>query len=129
LLLPDKNVPQHNALYMSKANAFAAEWGLPKDKTWRSWEHGPSKLFLNDLEQRFDTAMISHLRRQGVKVPIVTTSTWGNPLSSLAALTTGDIIDVHAGGGVGELRKNPLHSTSFVHWLAAAEWQVSRFRY
>src|SRR5262249_36163586 len=47
-LLPDKNVPRHNALYMAQADAFAKKYRLPKDKVWRSWEHGPSKLFLND---------------------------------------------------------------------------------
>jgi hypothetical protein len=47
-LLPDKNVPQHNALYMAQAHAFAAKFGLAGDKIWRSRERGPSKLFLND---------------------------------------------------------------------------------
>lgn len=137
-LLPDKNVPKHNALYTSKADAFAAANGLPKDKIWRSWEHGPSKLFLNDLEYRFGTEMISHLRAQGVKVPIVTTSTWGlNPLSSLPALTAGNLIDAHSYGGIGELEKKPVYAANLVHWLAAAqiagkplsvtEWNVDPF--
>jgi len=137
-LLPDKNVPQHNALYMSKANDFAAAWGLPKDKTWRSWEHGPSKLFLNDLEHRFNAEMISHLRAQGVRVPIVTTNYWGvEPLSSLPALTGGDVIDAHSYGGIGELERNPWYSANLVHWIAAAqvankplsvtEWNVESF--
>ena len=120
-LLPDKQVPQHNALYMAQAEAFAAKFGLAKDKTWRSWEHGPSKLFLNDLEHRFDAEMIQQLRKIGVKVPIVTTSSWGNnPLSSLPALLSGDMIDVHAYGGVDELEKNPLYAPTFVDWMAAA---------
>ena len=89
-LLPNRNVPRHNAVYMAAANDFAAQYGLPKDKTWRSWEHGPSKLFLNDLENRFNVGMIGQLRGLGVRAPIVTTSTWGdNPLSSLPALTSG----------------------------------------
>jgi hypothetical protein len=137
-LLPDKNVPQHNALYTSKANAFAATWGLSKDKSWRSWEHGPSKIFLNDLEQRFNVEMIAHLRTLGVRVPIVTTSYWGSePLSSLPALTAGDMIDVHSYGGIGELERNPLHAANLVHWIAAAhvagkplsvtEWNLGTF--
>jgi hypothetical protein len=137
-LLPDKNVPKHNAVYMAQAEAFAQKHGLPKNRTWRSWEPGPSKLFLNDLEQRFNAEMIAHLRAQGVKVPIVTTSTWGfNPLSSLPALTTGNMIDAHSYGGAGELEKNPVYAPSLVHWLAAAqvagkplsvtEWNVSPF--
>lgn len=137
-LLPDKNIPKHNALYMAQAEAFSAKQGLPKDKIWRSWEHGPSKLFLNDLEYRFNAEMIAHLRAQGVKVPIVTTSTWGlNPLSSLPALTAGNIIDAHSYGSMGELERNPIYASNLLHWIAAAqvidrplsvtEWNVSPF--
>jgi len=121
-LLGDKGVPKHNALYMEQAKAFADSYGLSRDRVWRSWEHGPSKLFLNDLEQRFSADMIAHLRAQGAKAPLVTTSTWGfNPLSSLPALTVGNIIDVHSGGGVGELEKDPAYSPNLVHWIAAAQ--------
>jgi len=137
-LLPDKNVPRHNALYKSQADSFAAANGLARNKTWRSWEHGPSKLFLNDLERRFGAEMIAHLRAQGVKVPIVTTSTWGyNPLSSLPALTAGNIVDVHSYGGIGELERNPVYAANLMHWIAAAqvagkplsvtEWNVEAF--
>jgi hypothetical protein len=137
-LLPDKNVPQHTALYMAQANAFAAKFGLAKDKTWRSWEPGPSKLFLNDLEHRFDVDMIDQLQKIGVKAPVVTTSSWGNePLSSLPALLSGDLVDVHAYGGIGELEKNPSIAPTLVDWMAAAhvigrplavtEWNVSPF--
>ncbi len=136
-LLPDKEVPLHNRLYMNLAKGFATKNGLPPDKTWRSWEPGPSKLFLNDLEHRFDIDMISHLRGLGAKVPIATTSTWGNPLYSLPALTTGDIIDAHAYGGALELDKNPLTGSSMVNWLSMSqvagkpmsitEWNVSPF--
>ena len=137
-LLPKKNVPQHDALYIAQAEAFAAKYRLPKDKVWRSWEYGPSKLFLNDLEHRFDVEMIEHLRKLGVKVPIVTTSFWGdNALSSLPALTAGSIIDVHSYGGTGELEKSPFYAANFMHWIAAAqivdrplsvtEWNVSPF--
>lgn len=121
-LLPDKKVPEHNTLYMSEAASFASQHNLSKDKTWRSWEHGPSKLFLNDLEQRFNVDMIQHLRELGVKVPIATTNTWGgNGLSSLPALTAGDVIDVHSYGGVGQLEKNPLSSDGLLHWIAAGQ--------
>ena len=137
-LLPDKNVPRHNALYKSQADSFAAANGLARDRTWRSWEHGPSKLFLNDLERRFSAEMIAYLRAQGVKVPIVTTSTWGyNPLSSLPALTAGNIVDVHSYGGIGELERNPVYAANLMHWIAAAqvagkplsvtEWNVEAF--
>jgi hypothetical protein len=137
-LLPVHSVPRHSALYMARAEAFAAKHGLPKHRIWRAWEPGPAKLFLNDLEHRFNAEMLSHLRAQGVKVPIVTTSSWGfNPLSSLPALTAGEIIDVHSYGGSAELEKNPAYAPSLVHWLAAAqvagrplsvtEWNVEPF--
>jgi hypothetical protein len=137
-LLPDKDVPEHTARYMALASTFAETHGLPKDKVWRSWEDGPSKLFLNDLEHRFDADLMQHLRRLGVRVPIVTTSYWGNdPLSSLPALSTGDMIDAHAYGSVGELEKNPLYGPNMIDWLASAriagkpfsvtEWNVEPF--
>jgi hypothetical protein len=138
-LLPNQNVLQHNAWYMSAAQAFATKFGLPKEKTWRSWEQGPSKLFLNDLEHQFDVNMIGQLKQIGVKVPIVTTSFWGNiePISSLPALLTGDIVDVHSYGTVDELKANPLYAANYADWIAVAhvvdrpltisEWNVSRF--
>ena len=137
-LLPNKHVPWHDHIYMADAADFAAKHDLPKNKVWTSWKPGPSKIFLNDLEHRFNLSMISQLRKFGVKVPIVTTSTWGrNPLSSLPALTNGNIIDVHSYGGVDELKKNPLYAPTFLDWIAAAqvvdtplsvtEWNVSPF--
>jgi hypothetical protein len=137
-LLPDKNVPAHTAIYMDEARQFADAWGLSRDATWHSWEYGPSKLFLNDLEYRFNTVMFNDLRNRGVKVPIVTTSTWGSmPLSSLPALTAGNIIDVHSYGGIGELERSPLYSPTLAGWIAAAqlagrplsvtEWNVEAF--
>ena len=137
-LLPDKNVPHQDALYMAQAAAFAERNGLSKDKTWRSWEPGPSQIFLNDLEHKFNVKMIEHLRALGVKSPIVTTDTWGgNSLSSLPSLTDGNIIDAHSYGGIGTLEANPLYTSNLVDWIAAAhivdhplsvtEWNVSPF--
>jgi len=138
LLLPSGKVPLHTALYMSMASEFARRNNLSAAKTWRAWEPGPSKIFLNDLEHRFNIAMISHLRGLGAKVPIVTTSTWGdNSISSLPALTAGDIVDVHAYGETLELDKNPLSESSMVNRLSmgqiagkpmsVTEWNVSPF--
>lgn len=120
-LLPDKGVPRHSAIYMREARDFAVKHGLAEDKVWRAWDDGPSKIFLNDLERRFDVDMMAHLRALGVRAPIVPTSSWGeDPLSSLPALTTGDIIDVHTYGGEGELEKNPQLGPTLVHWMSAA---------
>ncbi len=123
-LLPINNVPnsKHGILYMAQADAFAVKYRLAKDKVWRAWEHGPSKLFLNDLQHRFDVGMIGGLRELGVKIPIVTTSSWGaDPLSSLPALTAGDLVDVHSYGDMGELEKNPIYAANFIDWIAAAQ--------
>lgn len=137
-LLPTQNVPWHSARYMAEARAFAARNRLAPDAVARSWEPGPGKLYLNDLERRFHTDLIDDLHRLGVKVPLVTTSYWGaEPLSSLPALTAGDLIDVHSYGGVAELEKNPVYGANMIHWIAAAqvvgkplsvtEWNVSPF--
>ena len=137
-LLPNKNVPRHNEIYMQAAKSFANDHDLPAKETWRSWQAGPSKLFLNDLEYRFNREMIDDLREIGVKVPIITTNYWGNnPLFSLPALTSGDMIDVHAYGGELELEKDPNVSAGMSSWMAAGqvagkpmsvtEWNVSPF--
>jgi len=137
-LLPNKKVPLHNNIYMKMANDFALNYNLPRAKIWHSWEPGPSKLFLNDLEHRFNLDMMSHLRELGVKVPITASSIWGEaPIYSLPSLTTGDIIDVHAYGGEMELKKNPLLKGNIANWLSmgqvagkpmsVSEWNVSPF--
>ncbi len=137
-LLPAQNIPWHSTRFMAEARAFATHNSFAPDAVARPWEPGPAKLFLNDLERRFDIDMIDDLRRQGVKVPLATTSYWGTePLSSLPALTAGDLIDVHSYGGVAELEKNPIYAANLVHWIAAAqvvgkplsvtEWNVSPF--
>ena len=76
-LLPDANVPAHNKIYMSLARKFATKHGLDAEKIWHSWEHGPSKMFLNDVEHSFNEEMISHLRALGSKSLITTMNSWG----------------------------------------------------
>ncbi|MBA3597208.1 MAG: cellulase family glycosylhydrolase [Methylibium sp.] len=136
-LLPNKNVPHHTAAYLREAQAFARTHDLPERRVWRSWEPGPSKRFLNDLEHRFNAKMIAHLRRIGVKVPIVTTSLWGAQMASLPALTDGDMIDVHAYETPGPLARDPRTAANVVHLIATAqvvdkpvsvtEWNMSPF--
>lgn len=137
-LLPANNVPWHDEQYMREAKEFAAKNGMNANLVWRSWEPGPSKYFLNDLEHRFDADMIAYLHGMGVKAPIVTTNTWGgNPLNSLPALTTGDMIDVHSYGGSEEIGKNPVYTANMMDWIAAgqvagkpmtvSEWNVSPY--
>ncbi len=137
-LLPDKKVPKHNATYMREAEEFAERHGLDPKRTWRSWEHGPSKTFLNDMEHRFNAEMIAYLRKLGVRVPIATTNSWGGmTLAGLPSLTDGDVIDVHSYGKPNFLQTDPRYRSNIVHWVAAAsvigkpitvtEWNVSPF--
>lgn len=101
-LLPDKNVPKHTELYFALAKEFAETHGFNERAVKRSWEHGPSKIFLNDLERRFFTPLQDDIRKMGFKGLIATSSIWGNMgLAALPSLTVGDVIDVHAYGDVG----------------------------
>ena len=137
-LLPSKDVPYHTRRYLAEARDYADHWALPYEQVWRSWESGPSKLFLNDLEYRFNRRLIESLRHHDENHLVATTSTWGkNPLYSLPALTGGDVIDVHSYGEVRALEKNPVVTPNFTHWIAAAqvtdmpvsvsEWNLAEF--
>ena len=65
--------------------------------------------------------MIAGLRRIGDATPIATTSNWGNEsLSSLPALTTGNLIDAHTYGPYGTLEKNPLLFPNVADWAGSA---------
>ncbi len=121
-LLPDKKVPLHNENYMYRAKAFAEEHGLDPERTWRSWEHGPSKIFLNDLEHRFFAAMTEDIRQAGFEGLIVPTNFWGNmPVSSLPSLSNGSLIDAHSYGSPSELTKSPITEGGMLAWIASGQ--------
>ena len=121
-LLPDKNVPEHNKIYMGLAREFADRWNLSANQTWRSWTPGPSKLFLSDLEHRFNQEMIGHLRGLGVRSAISTTNSWGGmSMSGLFSLTDGDLVDVHSYGGAEPFDANSMYVSNLAHWIAAAQ--------
>jgi hypothetical protein len=121
-LLSDKGVPRHWQLLKAAADDFARRHRLPADRVSRTWEHGPSKLFLNDLERSVNAAAVERLRALGLKAPIATTNFWGDsPLSSLPALTAGDLIDGHAYGRQGELDRDPQFKPTVAHWLAVGQ--------
>ncbi len=137
-LLPDKGVPAHSARYMALAEAFAERTGLDRDQTWRSWTHGPSKLFLNDLEHRFGAAMVARLREIGYPGLVASGQTWGGmTLAGLPSLIAGDLIDVHSYGQPFELGRDPREAAGMLDWIAAAqvaglpltvsEWNLSPF--
>ena len=137
-LLPDAHVPKHNRIYMSLAKNFARTHNLDYDKVWRSWEHGPSKSFLNDVEHRFNLDMLKHLRAAGVKNSIVTMNSWGGmSLAGLPSLTDGDMVAVNSYGVPNFLESNPRYQANLSHWIAAAgivgrplavtEWNMEPF--
>jgi hypothetical protein len=121
-LLKDKNVPIHHQWFAQEASIYSKTHHIPPKKLMQVWKPGPASYFLNDLEYRFNHKMITHLREIGLKVPIVTTSTWGgNSINALPALTAGEMIDVHAYQSGEILSSNPLHTDHFIHWIAAAQ--------
>jgi hypothetical protein len=122
LMLADKGNPVHHGLFQGAAEAFARKSGLPVGGVGRTWEAGPAKVFLNDVEWRFHRSMVDHLKSLHVRVPVATTDYWGNDgLWSVPALTAGDVIDVHSYGKEGALRVNPREQANFIHWIGAAQ--------
>ncbi len=137
-LLLDKNVPFHNDIYMSLSQDFAQSNGLDPEATWRSWEFGPSKIFLNDLERRFNETMIRAVQEVGFGGLISTTSLWGGmTIAGLPSLTLGSIIDAHVYGAEGDTGFDPREQASFFDWIAIAqvanmplsvsEWNLANF--
>lgn len=121
-LLPDKNRPFHNAIFTRDYKAFAAEHRLPEARVFETWLPGPSKIYLNDAEHRFNAMMIGDLRSMGLRALVATTNFWGNnPIFTLPALSEGDVIDAHAYGDDEALGVNPRHEANYVHWIGAAQ--------
>lgn len=137
-LLANKKVPAHHKMYMADVKAVSKRLNLNPKKAWRSWEHGDSKIYLNDAEHRYNKMMLGDLHQLGVKNTLITGNTWGGmSLASLPSLTDGDMVDVHSYGGEGELLFNPRYRAGMLHWIGAAqvtnkplsvtEWNVERF--
>ncbi|MEI7816158.1 MAG: hypothetical protein WCI45_03090 [Desulfuromonadales bacterium] len=137
-LLGNKGVPLHNKLLAADAQIFSKAHNLSYDKTMRSWEMGESKIFLNDVEHRFNRNMIDPLKKMGVKSLIVTTSSWGGMgLSGLPSLSDGDVIDAHSYGTAEDISRNPRYYNGFLAWIGAAqvadkplsvtEWNIEPF--
>ncbi len=137
-LLPDKNVPWHTRQYIALARKFAVDTGLDYDQVWRSWEFGPSKLFLSDLEHAYFSDVTQFLRDKGVKVPIIGTSYWGEmSVAGLPSLSQGDIVDAHAYGRADDVSGDPRFAANLVSWMSGgsvsgrpfsvSEWNVEPF--
>lgn len=137
-LLPNKGVPAHSAIYMSLAQQFAKENGLNSREIWQAWEHGSPKIFLNDLEHRFNERMIAGIKATGFSGLIATTSSWGRmSVAGLPSLTSGSIIDIHSYGHPDEIGNDPRITPGLLDWIAAghvtgmplsiSEWNVAPF--
>ncbi len=120
--LGDKGNPVLNGMFRERLAAFCAKTGLDAGEAGKTWEPGPSKLFLNDQEHVFNRVMLSGLEKLGIKCPVSTTNTWGgNPLFSLPALTDGGIIDVHKYEGAEFLGRDPRYLSNVASWIAAGQ--------
>lgn len=138
LLLPDKGYSKHNAIFTDDYKQFIKRSGLSENKVWRTWEMGESKIYLSDVEHRFNQKMIAHLRNVGAKSLIATTNSWGGMgLFGLPSLTDGDLIDTHSYGRGEEFNFNPRFNPGFLTWiggsqvagkpLSVTEWNVEPF--
>ncbi len=134
LMLGDKGNPYHNRLFQAEVDEYAQEHGLDPARAWRTWEPGPSKLFLNDKQAWFLNMMRDHLRGLGVRIPITGTN-WCYALYDLPAMATMDFVDTHAYGGGEPLKTNPAYEASYIDHIALArvagkpfvvsEWNVT----
>ena len=120
LMLADKNNPWHNKRFEARARTFAQSHGLDAGETMRTWLPGSSKLFLADVEYKWNVRMLEHLNELGVKVPVSTTQMWGGMnLCGLSPLTAGGIIDVHSYGESEALSVNPRYKDNYVAYIAS----------
>ena len=137
-LLADKNVPLHHAIFSDDVRQFSETYELDRNKVGQTWKVGEPKIYLNDVEHRFNQKMINHLEQLGVKSLIATTSSWGQMgLFGLPSLTDGSIIEVHSYGKSEEFKFNPRANPGFLTWAGAAqvtgkplsftEWNIEPF--
>jgi len=137
-LLANKNVPIHHSVFSADVENFSNTFGLSEYKVKQTWLMGESKIYLSDVEHRFNRQMIEHLDGLGVKSLISTTNSWGRMgLFGLPSLTDGSLIDVHTYGKADELKLNPRYVPGFLTWPGAAqvtgyplsitEWNIEPF--
>lgn len=118
LAIPRSGHPELNRLFSQRLKAFAEKTGLSEGAMRMPWSPGPSKMFLNDQEHAFYATMIDDVRGTGSKALVAAGNMWGdNPLSSIPALTTGDVIDVHEYDGPGQLAVDPRYKPNIVSMI------------
>jgi hypothetical protein len=122
LLLPDKGNPVHHRLFETQAREIARRAGLGAAAALKTWEPGPAKIVLNEIEHEYDVRAIARLRADGVKALVATTSFWGaQSVYSLPSLAAGDVVDVHSYGKAESLGTNPRYESNFISWIGAAQ--------
>ena len=122
VVLPDKGVPEHNAIFSNDVDRFSQNNGIKDKKARRTWDLGEPKIYLSDVEHRFNEKMLTHLHKIGGKSLVATTNSWGKMgLYGLPSLTDGDLIDVHTYGQEDEFKYNPRYNPSFLAWIGAAQ--------
>ncbi len=130
--------PIHNDLLRKAADDFSKKSNFELSNVLK-WSKPEAKIFRNDLEHLFNEEMTAHLKRLGAKQLISTTNSWGGimGLSSLPALSDGDMVDVHTYGGKNEFFRDPsmrptfLDAISMSHLinkpLSISEWNIDKF--
>lgn len=137
-LQADKQVPQHHQLFLHDVATTGRRLALDPNAAWQSWTFGDAKIYLNDVEHRFNQTLITPLRKAGLKNLIVTTNSWGGmSLAGLPSLTDGDVVDVHNYGRANEVQFNPRYRGGMLAWIGAAqvtgkplvvsEWNLEKF--
>ncbi len=120
MFLPDKDQPFHNKIFMAEATRFATEKGIDPQSTWESWKFGLPKLFLSDMEHRFNERMIAAIRLIGSKAVISTTNSFGNmTVAGLLSIADGGVVAVNAYTNVGLLEADPRYLPNLTSWIAA----------
>jgi hypothetical protein len=121
-MLPNQHSPVHENMLRAAIEAPAAALGIPIGRAMRTWEPGPAKLVLADLEARLFLRARSQLREMGFGGLVIGTSYWGGePLFSVASLATGDVVDVHSYGEQESLSTDPRSEANFISWIGAAQ--------
>ncbi len=122
LMLADKNNPLHHAMFKSRVRETARRMGLSASQAMRTWEPGPSKLVMADIEHAFYDRAVTRFDASMLAKPVATSSFWGGMgLHGLASLTRGDVIDAHSYGVEEALLTDPRRTADWIDWIACAQ--------
>lgn len=118
---PDEGNPHFTGEFEGLARVFAERHGVALERLRETWQPGPAKRLLADLEAGFFRRSFAVVRKTGFAGLVVGTNYWGGGLDCVASLTTGDLIDAHGYGDAGLLRVDPRQAPTFLAAVAAAQ--------